>query len=102
MTIVIHGMARVQADMLDAVLTAAALISKSSRAEPGCNRYQFSQDVADPTVLVLMEEWASEEALQTHLASPEFAEFAELFSRAFDGTPEFVRFSAHDGEPLFG
>jgi quinol monooxygenase YgiN len=77
-------------------------MSNSSRAEPGCNRYQFSQDVVDPTVLVLMEEWASEEALQTHLASPAFAEFAEIFSRAFDGTPEFVRFSAHDGEPLFG
>jgi quinol monooxygenase YgiN len=102
MTIVVHGVVRVQSDMLEAVLAAAALISKSSRTEPGCNRYQFSQDVADPTVLVLMEEWVSEEALQTHLASPGFAEFAEIFGRAFDGTPEFVRFSANDGEPLFG
>jgi quinol monooxygenase YgiN len=102
MTIVVHGLARIQPDMLETVLAAAALMSESSRTEPGCNGYRFSQDVADPTVLVLAEEWASEDALQTHLASPGFAAFAEVFGRAIDGIPDFVRFDADGGRPLFG
>jgi quinol monooxygenase YgiN len=102
MTIVVHGLARIQPDMLETVLAAAVLISESSRTEPGCNAYRFSQDVADPAVLVLAEEWASEDALQTHLASPGFADFAKVFARAVEGTPEFVRFDAAGGRPLFG
>jgi quinol monooxygenase YgiN len=102
MTIVVHGLARIQPDMLETVLAAAVLISESSRTEPGCNSYRFSQDVADSTVLVLAEEWASEDALQTHLASPGFADFAKVFAGAVEGTPEFVRFDAAAGRPLFG
>jgi quinol monooxygenase YgiN len=72
------------------------------RHPQGCNAYRFSQDVADPAVLVLAEEWASEDALQTHLASPGFADFAKVFAEAIEGTPEFVRFDAAAGRPLFG
>jgi len=52
--------------------------------------------------LVLTEEWASEDALQTHLASPGFADFAKVFAESLEGTPEFVRFEAAEGLPLFG
>jgi quinol monooxygenase YgiN len=102
MTIVVHGLARIRPDKLETVLAAAALISESSRTEPGCDGYRFSQDVADPAVLVLAEEWASEDALQAHLASPGFAGFAKVFAGAIEGTPEFVRFDATGGRPLFG
>jgi quinol monooxygenase YgiN len=102
MTIVVHGLARIRPDMLETVLAAAVLMSESSRTEPGCSGYRFSRDVADPDVLVLAEEWASEDALQTHLASPGFADFAKVFAGAMEGTPEFVRFDAGDGRPLFG
>jgi quinol monooxygenase YgiN len=102
MSILVHGRARIRSDKLEAVRTAAIHMSKASQTEPGCRRYQFSQDLADPTVLVLTEEWTSEEALRTHLASPAFAEFAELFGQAVDGAPQFVRFNAADERPLFG
>ena len=102
MTIVVHGLARIRLDKLETVLAAAALISESSRTEPGCNAYRFSQDIADRAVLVLAEEWASEDALQAHLASPGFADFAKIFAGAVEGTPQFVRFEATDGRPLFG
>jgi quinol monooxygenase YgiN len=102
MTIVVHGLARIRPDMLETVLAAAVLMSESSRTEPGCGGYRFSRDVADPAVLVLAEEWASEDALQTHLASPGFADFAKVFVGAVEGTPEFVRFDTAGGRPLFG
>jgi len=102
MTIVVHGLARIRPDKLEAVLAAAVQIGESSRTEPGCIAYRFSQDVADQALLVLAEEWASEDALQAHLASPGFADFAKIFAGAVQETPRFVRFDAADGRPLFG
>ncbi|MFG1925023.1 putative quinol monooxygenase [Cryptosporangium sp. NPDC048952] len=88
--------------MLESVLVAAERMSESSRTEPGCNEYRFSRDLTDPTVLVLAEEWATEDALQTHLASPDFTAFAEVFGRAIEGDPTFVRFDTAGPRPLFG
>lgn len=43
--------------------------------EPGCRRYTFAATVADPNRFVLVSEWESVEALDTHYRSAEFAEF---------------------------
>jgi quinol monooxygenase YgiN len=102
MPIVVHGLASVRPEMLDALRVAATRMSKASRAEPGCNYYRFSLDLDDPTMLILAEEWASEEALEKHLAMPTFAKFSEVFARAIAGQPEFRRFNAEDAQPLFG
>lgn len=39
----------------------------------GCVYYHFAADVADPTLFRNMECWADRQALDKHLASPEFA-----------------------------
>ena len=43
--------------------------------EPGCRRYTFAATLADPSRFVLVSEWESEEALDTHYRTQEFADF---------------------------
>ena len=38
-----------------------------TRAEPGCNNYDFHCDLSDPNVFVFYESFVSEEALEVHL-----------------------------------
>ena len=43
--------------------------------EPGCRRYLFAAALADPSRFVLVSEWESQEALDAHYRSEEFADF---------------------------
>ena len=43
--------------------------------EPGCRRYIFAATLADPSRFVLVSEWESQEALDAHYRSEEFADF---------------------------
>ena len=42
--------------------------------EPGCRRYIFAATLADPTRFVLVSEWESQDALDAHYRSREFAD----------------------------
>ncbi|HWF53469.1 MAG TPA: antibiotic biosynthesis monooxygenase [Solirubrobacteraceae bacterium] len=43
--------------------------------EPGCRRYICAATLADPSGFVVVSEWESHEALDTHYRSQEFADF---------------------------
>jgi len=56
----------------------ASLLERFERwatGEPGCRRYTFAATLADPSRFVLVSEWESEQALDAHYQSAEFAEF---------------------------
>ena len=56
----------------------AELLARFERwaaGEPGCRRYTFAAALADPSRFVLLSEWDSKEALDTHYRSEEFADF---------------------------
>lgn len=40
--------------------------------EEGCIKYEFFQDIKDPKVMMIIEEWESEEVLNLHMASEHF------------------------------
>lgn len=55
-----------------------ALLERFERwtvGEPGCRRYTFAATLADPSRFVLVSEWDSQEALDAHYRSEEFAAF---------------------------
>jgi quinol monooxygenase YgiN len=52
-----------------------------SQAEPGCLHYRFSADLESVGRFYLTEEWASEDALQSHLRTPHFAAFLAQLDR---------------------
>jgi quinol monooxygenase YgiN len=43
--------------------------------EPGCRRYIFAATLADPSRVVLLSEWESQEAHDAHYRSEAFADF---------------------------
>jgi quinol monooxygenase YgiN len=64
-----------------------------THGEEGCITYELLQNRQDSTDFTFVEEWLSEEHLETHLASPHLqaarAEFADLL----DGEPDIRRYS---------
>ena len=59
-------------DELVALLEA---FERRAAEEPGCRRYTFGATLADPTQFVLVSEWDTEDALDSHYRSEAFAEF---------------------------
>lgn len=59
-------------------------LATATHAEEGCNLYALHRAQDDHDVIVLVERWASREALDEHLASPHMAAFrrdsVELFA----------------------
>jgi quinol monooxygenase YgiN len=56
----------------------ADLLVRSEReaaAQPGCRRYTFASALSDPDRFVLVSAWDSQEALDAHYGSGEFAAF---------------------------
>jgi len=45
---------------------------KLTRQEPGCRLYQAHRSVEDPRVFFLYEQYADEQAFQSHTSSPYF------------------------------
>ena len=57
------------------LLDAFGELAIATHAEEGCNLYALHRAHDDHDVIVLVERWASREALDEHLASPHMASF---------------------------
>jgi quinol monooxygenase YgiN len=57
----------------DAAIAAVTTCMEATQAEDGCERYVFSGDLADQGRLYVSEQWASQEAMDTHMATPHLA-----------------------------
>jgi quinol monooxygenase YgiN len=66
------------------LLDAFGELAVATHAEEGCNLYALHRAYDDHDVIVLVERWASREALDAHLASAHMAAFrrdsADLFA----------------------
>jgi quinol monooxygenase YgiN len=61
-----------QQDALEQHLRA---LLEPTRAEAGCGQYDLHQDLANPLAFYMIEQWSSDEALQTHDASAHIQHF---------------------------
>lgn len=52
-----------------------ARLVEETRKEPGCQKYDLHEVIDQPGIFIMMEEWASEAALETHNNSPHFNTF---------------------------
>ena len=100
--IVIAGTARLHPSEQEEAVRAGSVMAAASRAEAGCADYRFAIDIDDPHVVHLFEQWESADALDAHFATPHFAAFAEVITRAVDGTAGFTRYEVASAGPLFG
>lgn len=58
----------------------------ATRSEAGCLRYDLLCADGDPCSLLMLEEWASHEALATHLESKHIGAFREAAGSLLAGT----------------
>ncbi len=73
-------------------LAAVEALVEPTRKEAGCVRYEVLAGLDDPREVAVVEEWASAEALQAHLASPHVQAFFARAASLFDGAPSIVRY----------
>jgi quinol monooxygenase YgiN len=57
-------------EKIEALKAVLLELIEPTRKEPGAIKYELLQNQSDPTDFTFVEEWASNEALETHLASP--------------------------------
>jgi quinol monooxygenase YgiN len=61
-------------DAIEQIRSIVLALAEASRKEAGCIRYEVVQDMAQPEIFVLIEEWASVSALDAHNRTPHFHE----------------------------
>jgi quinol monooxygenase YgiN len=67
----IHGLAGRAGELRALLLERAA----DARDEPGCDGYEVAELVEDPATFLVVESWASADAMRAHFASPDHATY---------------------------
>ncbi|MFK7734326.1 MAG: putative quinol monooxygenase [Pseudomonadales bacterium] len=67
-TTIVAGTIEISAENRDRALSEAAQLMVDTRSQAGCNHYVWAADPGSDTRIYVYEEWASTEALASHLA----------------------------------
>lgn len=79
-----------------------ALVNATHR-EPGCLHYTIHRAIADPTLFIAIERWASREAMAEHLAAPYVQALLQKAAEILSAPPEITVFeSLPEGQPEKG
>ena len=76
--IVVRGRFRLPLDRIDDARPAMAKVIAASNAEPGCRVYSYSEDIGEPGLFRVYEEWYSHDAIEAHFASAHMREWQGL------------------------
>ena len=82
----------VREDAVDRFISVAGeKLVRPSRTEPGCERYELCQDLADPCSFAMVEDWATEEKLAVHLAQDSLKAVVDELRPMVDGSLKVLR-----------
>jgi quinol monooxygenase YgiN len=90
--ILIIGKGQLLPERRDQALAAATTMSEASRGEAGCHDYRFWTSISDPNLMMVLEEWEDQAALDAHFRTPHLKEFAEALTRTLDGSLEVIKY----------
>lgn len=71
------GSFRLPAHRIAEARPAMERVIAASRAEPGCISYAYAQDIGDPELFRVSEEWESRAALDAHFQMPHMSRWRE-------------------------
>ncbi|MEY2884924.1 MAG: hypothetical protein RL490_2648 [Pseudomonadota bacterium] len=97
--IVIIGTIRIDSRHRTATLAAMQAMILASRAEPGCHRYGYAEDVLEPGLIHVHEVWDDADSLAAHFASPHIAAWRAQWPALGIHDRNLVRYSADAGTP---
>lgn len=61
------------------IALAKKLVQETVQNDAGCIRYELFQDLSNPQILTMIEEWEDQNALDRHTATKHFKEIVPLF-----------------------
>jgi quinol monooxygenase YgiN len=53
---------------------AQRLVEETNKNDPGCLKYEMYEDISNPLVVTVIEEWENQELLDRHMKSKHFLE----------------------------
>jgi quinol monooxygenase YgiN len=78
-TVVVAATVQVKPEAQEQALAAITTAIEAAHGEPGCVAYALHRDRAEPSRFVIIEKWASQEALEQHGQTPHLKQlFADL------------------------
>ncbi len=97
--LVIVGRASAAPGRMPELTAAARRVVAATRADEGCESYGFYADLDDPDVLVGVEMWRDQAALEAHLAHEHTTDFLDEVAGLTQGEPTMTFFSAQPVVP---
>jgi len=73
--IVVNARIEATPETVAALKDAMLAMQSATLAEPGCEDYRFSVELANPGAIRITERWTAKAALQAHFATPHMAAF---------------------------
>lgn len=70
----------------DFISLVTKLVQETNQNDEGCIHYELFQDINDSSILTIIEEWESKEALAKHMAAKHFQEIVPMLA-AFTEKP---------------
>jgi quinol monooxygenase YgiN len=83
-----------------ALADALAAVVPPTRQEAGCLRFDASRAAGDPATFLLVERWASQEALDAHGGTPHMKAFIAQHPTLLARAPEVAFWQALVAEPV--
>ena len=99
--IIVSGTLTIDPADVETAMALGATMAEASLAEEGCRAYGFWQDPADPSRARVFEEWASQEALDLHFATPHMAEFMTGIGQLKISDMDLSKYAVSEKAPLF-
>jgi len=73
-------------------LVLAKELVEASRKEKGCLSYNLYEDIENPGVFIVIEEWENKEDIQRHNISKHFTEIIPRLAELREGKPEINQY----------
>ncbi len=97
--LLITGTFRVPPANMEAARSIMAAMVKGSQAEVGCVHYSYGEDLLDPGLIHVTEQWSDRAALEAHWASPHIQRWRAAWPELGIGERALTLFETDAGAP---
>ncbi len=98
--LIIMGTVRIDPAKIPTALPAMAKMVAASNAEDGCLLYAYSQDLVEPGLIRISEQWRDRAALKAHFESAHMAEWRGVIPSLGIHDRNLSLFEANEGEAV--
>jgi quinol monooxygenase YgiN len=71
---------------------AKRLVEETNKKDPGCRSYAMYQDISNPLIVTVIEEWEDQESLDKHMKAAHFLEAVPTIGGFCEKPPEMTMY----------